>query len=213
MSAMSGCVVAHLWGAMAQNAEYQKIIEVPARYDGLQGKRTAVLVDADMSVLYEYPDLVGKITSGMTARLGRDVPDIKMLPAGVVVAWQWRTAQWNAMPYGEICEALGVDRLVFIDVYEYRLNPPGNRYLWEGVCAANIGVVERDGFDPDSFIDTFGMTSAFPTVKGVSRSDASANQIEKGLLGDFIKNSAQLFHFHKKPKHPDKYQRTGDEDF
>ena len=165
---LGGCAIGHLAGAMAQNFEYQKELQVLPKYD-LEGKTVAVVVDADMGVLYEHPKLVEKITGGVTLRIGRDVPGCSVVDPRQILAWQWNTPQWNAMPYGEIAESLGVDRVIFIDIYEYRLHPPGNYWLWEGVCAANISVIERDGFDPDMFADTFDVTANFPSVKNVDR--------------------------------------------
>ena len=107
------------------------------------------------------------------------------------------------MPYGDIAASLGVNRIVLIDIPEYRLNPPGNRWLWDGVCAATVNIIERDGIDPDMFADTFTVTSAFPDVEGVDRTAASADQIETGLLADFVKRTAWLFHEHLEPKYPD----------
>ncbi|MCA9290125.1 MAG: hypothetical protein KDA25_03290, partial [Phycisphaerales bacterium] len=43
----AGCQVASLVGGMAQNAEYQKKIEVLAEYTGLENRSTAVLIQAD----------------------------------------------------------------------------------------------------------------------------------------------------------------------
>lgn len=203
---LGGCAIGHLAAAMGQNFEYQKQIEVLSKYEGLEGKRIAVLVDAEMSILYEHPDLVGKITSGVTARVGRDVPGAQVLRPADIVAWQWRTPQWNAMPYGEMAAALGVDRVVLIELYEYRLNPPGNRWLWEGICAANVSVIEADGFDPDTFADTFNVAGEFPPIQGVDRDQATAQAIETGVLSEFIKRTAWLFHTHLEPKYPDKYR-------
>ena len=102
--------------------------------------------------------------------------------------------------------SLGVNRVVFIDIYEYRLNPPGNRWIWDGVCAANISLIERDGFDPDMFVDTFTVTSEFPKIEGVDRTAATEQQIETGLLAEFVKRTAWLFHEHVEPKYPDKFR-------
>jgi hypothetical protein len=203
---IAGCAIANLVGGMMQNQEYQKLVQKLPKYDGLENQRVAVLVDADLGLLYEYPRLVEQVTGGVTARIGRDVPGTQVRRPEEILRWQWRTPQWNAMAYGEMAESLDVDRIVFIEIYEYRLNPPGNRWLWEGVCAANIGVVERDGFDPDMFADTFAVTSEFPTVKNVDRTGATAGQIEQGLLAQFIQRTAWLFHEHLEPKYPDKYR-------
>lgn len=209
LAGLGGCSIGtgvfELTGAMAQEYEYQKLLRVQPKYD-LSGSRVAVLVDADYMVLYEHPNLVPNIAGGVSVRLARDVPEIQVVNPNDVVAWQWRTAQWNAMSYGQMAESLGVDRIVFVDIYEYRLNEPGNRFLWDGACAANVGVVEADGFDPDMFVDTFTIVASYPKIQGVDRTQATAQQIETGVLAEFIKQTAWLFHEHLEPKYPDKFR-------
>ena len=78
--------------------------------------------------------------------------------------------------------------------------------MWDGVCAANIGVIERGGYDPDTFVDTFNIESRFPDLEGVGRDNASHSQIETGVLVAFVQRTAWLFHTHLEPKHPDKYR-------
>jgi len=201
-----GCVAAGLFSAMAQAHEDQKLIEVLPRYTDLEGQSVAVLVDAGLDILYDHPNVIIAITGGVAARIGANVPNTRILRPDEIIAWQWRTPEWNAMPYGQMAETLGVDRVVFIDLHEYRLNPPGNRWLWEGVCSATVGIIERDNADPDSFVDTFLVRGEFPTVAGVDRGSASANQIETGVLSEFIKETAWLFYRHERPKYPDRYR-------
>lgn len=203
---LSGCEAAYLIGGMAQNFEYQKEVEVLAEYD-LSGKTVAVVVDADMVTLYEFPDLVAHVTSGVAARIQHNVPEVRVLDPRIVLSWQYNTPQWNAMPYGDIAEELNVDRVVHINIHEYRLHPPGNRWEWEGVCAADVGIIERGSFSPDTFADQFTVIGRFPTIKGVGRDAATAEQIEVGVLAEFIKRAAWLFHDHLEPKYPDKYRQ------
>ena len=206
LARLGGCAVVKLFGGMAQNYEYQLRIEVLPQYSGLENQTVAVIVEADLSTLYEHPDTVAKIAGGVVGRLRRDVPNVRVVDPGMVINWQYRTPQWNALPYGQIAEQLGVSRLVHIDLYEYRFHPPGNRWAWEGVCSANVGVVARDGFDPDTYVEVFAVESRFPRIKGVGRESATASQIEIGLLADFIRKTAWLFHTHLEPKYPDKYR-------
>jgi hypothetical protein len=201
-----GCGVEKLIGGMAQNFEYQKVIEVHPAYDGLEHSTVAVVVDADLSTLYEHPDVSVTIASNVSRRIQAFVPGAEVMPPGFVSEWQFRTPQWSAMPYGEIAARLRVDRVVFIDVYEFRLNPPGNRWLWEGVCAANVGIIERDGFEPDAFVENFAIESSFPPVRGVGRESADAARIQTGVLTIFIEKVAWLFYTHFEAKYPDKYQ-------
>ena len=204
--ALPGCGAGKLAGAMLQADEYQKKIEVNAKYSGLENKTIAVLVDADAATIYEHPTVVQNIAGGVSQRIARDVVGTRVLPSSAVINWQYRTPQWNSLPYGELAEQLNVDRVVMITLVEYRLNPPGNRYLWEGVCVGRVGIVERGGLDPDSFAQTFDVSAKYPNLAGVGRESATAEQIEFALLAEYIKKASWLFHLHEEPKYPDKYR-------
>jgi hypothetical protein len=99
---------------------------------------------------------------------------------------------------------LGVDRLVYIDLYEYRLNPVGNSYLWDGVAGANIGIIEADGLAPDEFVYTTNIIERFPDQEGVGRESARREDIERGLLTLFVQRTSWLFYRHIEDKYPDK---------
>jgi hypothetical protein len=202
----AGCGLERLVGGMAQNYEYQKLIEVHPVYAGLEDKTVAVLVDVDLGTLYEHPDVLLTIATNVARVIQINVPGATVIAPTYVTEWQFRTPMWNAMPYGEIADSIGVDRVVHIDLYEYRLHPPGNRWLWDGVCAANVGIIERDGLDPDSYADVFSVESSYPPLKGVGRDSANADQIRTGLLALFIEQTGWLFYTHLEPKHPDKFR-------
>ncbi len=202
---LSGCFFFGLAGALGQNFEYQKLIEVPAKYDGLRNMRVAVLVGADLSLLYEHPLLIQTVATNISQAIAQHVEGAVVISPTAIQGWQYRTPQWSALPYGEIAKALNVDRLVFIDIYEYRLNPPGNSYLWDGAAAADIGITEADSFDPDAYVETFQIAASFPDIRALGRESASATQIETGLLTRFMRQIAYLFYLHEEPKYPDKY--------
>ncbi len=207
LSAMqSGCIVANAVGALGAAEEVQKLVEVNPRYTGLENHTVAVLVQADYATLYEYPGLATHVASGVTLRIARWVPGVRVLDPNVVLSWQYEKPQWNTLPYGEIAAQLNVDRVVMIEILEYRLHPPGNRYLWDGNVVARVGIIERDGIDPDAFADTLEVLSSFPNLEGVTAEQATKTQIETGLLVDFVKRCAWLFHFHYEPKHPRQYR-------
>ena len=205
-ASLPGCALAYLGGAMAQAADEQSLIDVTARYAGLKNQTVAVVVNCGLDILYDHPNLVPFLTGAVTTNVGRQVEGVKMMRPDHVVAWQTQTPQWDAMPYAELIKTLGVDRIIYVDVYEYRLHPPGNMWLWEGVCAANIGIIERDGFDPDNFASTFSIEGRFPPVSGVDRNQAGRGQIEQGVMAEFVRKTAWLFYDHEEPKYPDKYR-------
>lgn len=206
--ALVGCEAGLLIGGMMQNYEYQKLVQVLPQYSDLENRSVAVIVDADLATLYEFPDLVATVAENVAGRIQRDVPGTSVMHPRAVLAWQYSTPQWNAMPYGELAAALDVERVVVIDIFEYRLNPPGNRWEWEGVCAATVGIIERDGFSPDSFAESFTVVGRYPNLRMLTRDEADVRSIERGLLAEFIKETAWLFHEHERPKYPDKYRAS-----
>jgi hypothetical protein len=201
MLASAGCIAGAV-GAIGQQIERGKKLEVPAAYDGLQDRTCAVIVNADYATLVEHPSVVKNITANVAVRIAKHVKGATVLPPATVLTWQYKTPQWRAMPYGEVAKELGVDRLVYIDLYEYRLNPTGNSYLWDGVAGANIGIIETDGLAPDEFVYSTNLVSKFPDKEGVGKESARAEDIERGLLTLFTSRTSWLFYDHIEDKYP-----------
>ena len=201
MLASAGCIAGAV-GAIGQQIERGKKLEVPAAYDGLQDRTCAVIVNADYATLVEHPSVVKNITANVAVRIAKHVKGATVLPPATVLTWQYKTPQWRAMPYGEVAKELGVDRLVYIDLYEYRLNPTGNSYLWDGVAGANIGIIETDGLAPDEFVYSTNLVSKFPDKEGVGKESARAEDLERGLLTLFTSRTSWLFYDHIEDKYP-----------
>lgn len=199
--ALGGCIAGAI-GGIGQQIERGKKLDVPAAYDGLEGKTCAVVVNADYATLVEHPAVVNNITANVAVRIRQYVKGATVLPPATVLNWQYRTPQWRALPYGEVAKELGVERLVYIDLYEYRLNPTGNSYIWDGVAGGNIGIIEADGLAPDEFVYTTNIVSRFPDKEGVGRESARREDIERGLLTLFIQRTSWLFYRHIEDKYP-----------
>jgi len=205
--ALGGCGAVELVGGMAQNAEYQKKIEVPPAYDGLANQKIAVLVDVNMTMLYEHPQLASQIALGVGSAIQRNVEGASVLPPQETLTWQYRTPGWNLIAPSKMTEALNVSRIVYIDVYEYRLNPPGNRYEWAGVCSADVRVFEAaaEQFESDLPAAEFSAVARFPD-QALPWESASRDRIEAGVITKFVQKTAWLFYTHIEPKYPDKYR-------
>ena len=203
VSLLGGCEIFGVAGVIGQNIEREKKIEVLAEYDGLRNTTAAVLVDTDMMVMYEYPTAVANICVNLSRRLAQNVEGIGVLDPTFVLDWQYQTPGWQSLPYGDMCDELGVDRVVWVDLFEFRLNPPGNRWQWDGAASATVGIVEIDGFDADSFAESYDVTSTFPNVPELGRESATASQIETGLLATFVQKAGWLFYDHIEDKYPD----------
>ncbi len=201
--ALAGCQLPGLIGAVGQNIEREKKVEVLAKYAGLENRRVAVLVKADMGTLYEHPNVVPNIAANLSQRIHDNVSGAKVLDPRTVLNFQYQKSSWAAMPLGKLAEELDVDRVVVVDIYEFRLNPPGNRWMWEGVCGAHIGVAERDGIEPDEPVEQWNVAAKFPPQEGTARDQLSPTLVQTGLMASFVQKAAWVFYDHIEDKYPD----------
>ncbi|MEE2912734.1 MAG: hypothetical protein VX436_02905 [Planctomycetota bacterium] len=201
-----GCAIIAFGGAAKQAIEDQMLIEKPAEYS-LEGMSVAVVINTDLVIHYEHPGIASLIAEAVSGRLAKHVKNISVVHPGMIAKWQFETPQWTAMPTSEIASELQVDRVVYIDLLEYRLTPPGNQWLWEGSCSAVIGIIEADSYEQDGFSDSYEINAIFPRRPSIlSRDEGKEADIERGLLNEFIKQTSWLFFFHEEPKHPDRYR-------
>ncbi len=200
----SGCAIFNLAGAVGNEIERNKKIEVLAEYEGLENRTVAVIVHADPSILFSFPTATTTIAGNVAFRIQREVKGVSVLAPATVIQWQYQTPAWTTLPYGQIAEELGVERVVFIDMYEFRLNPPGNQYLWEGAAAANVGIIEREGIESDAFAATFDVKATFPTGDALPRESSSAQNMLTAVMTRFVQRTSWLFYTHLEDKYPDK---------
>lgn len=201
--AAAGCEIPYLIGGIAQNIERDKKIEVPAEYDGLENRTVAILIQADMATLYEHPMVPANIAFNVASRIQSNVAGVRVRDPRLVSQWQYQTPGWSTLPLGDLATELDVERVVVVDLYEFRLNPPGNRWVWDGVCAATVGIVERESLDPDQFAVTYNVVAKYPPFEGLGRDSASEGQIQTGVLYRFVERCSWLFYTHIEAKYPE----------
>ena len=203
---LAACGVGGIIAKAGEAIEVEKKVEVLAKYRGLENKTVAVVVNAERSVLYEYPTVVPNVAGNVAAGIKEHVSGAQVLDWRESLAWCYRTPSWTTLPLGTVAEELGVDRVVVVDLFEFRLNPPGNRWIWEGMAGANVGIVERDSLDPDGFAEEYSITVKFPDGRAMelSRESASEQQIQLGLVAKFTQTVTKLFYEHLEDKYPNK---------
>jgi hypothetical protein len=202
--ALPACGTFGVASKIGEAIEVEKKVEVLAKYRGLENKTVAIVVNADRSVLYEHPTVVPNVAGNVAAGIREHVSGAQVLDWRESLAWCYRTPSWTTLPLGEVAKELGVDRVVFVDIFEFRLNPVGNRWIWEGMAGANIGLVERDSLDPDAFVEEYSVAVKFPDIKDLSRESATEQQIMLGLVGKFTQTVNKLFYDHIEDKYPNK---------
>ncbi|MBC7834045.1 MAG: hypothetical protein H7Y88_02965 [Phycisphaerales bacterium] len=200
---LKGCVIGALVGGMTESYRQNSTRPIDAKYTGVEGKSFAVVVSADRIIQADYPDAVALLTVRISERLKEHINATGYVPGERVLEYQYNNPRWVAMSMSDLAKALGVERLVFIDVQELRLNDPGNQYLWAGVATGTVGVVEADGPMADIYSFQEAVSVAFPDGESFGQGEMSAPLVQAALVKRFVDRASWLFYTHEEPYYPE----------
>lgn len=175
-------------------------IRVKAEYTGLANHRTAVLVNADLPLLYRHPQVQLEVTAAVNAELADGVTGISVVEARDVVEYQQRNIYWNTAMPRELMQNLGVDRLVMIDLIEFRTNEPGNSMLYRGVISARVSAFAADADQPNNAVYGNVISAAYPPDRPEGVPDADPLAIRQGALALFARAVGGKFHDYEQPR-------------
>jgi hypothetical protein len=202
VAAVAGCTAIAFGAAAIENARAQTNVSVKAEYSGLDGHSFAVLVVADRVTQAENPTLVARFTDRMNERLKDESKATGYIPPMDLLTYTFNNPRWVARPLGQVAEELGVDRLVLVELQEYRLYEPGNRYMWDGTVLGTVGVIEADSPVPDEFVFNKTVRINYPDKdKNYTAEDSNmtAEIVATVLESRFVDRVTWLFYDHKEP--------------
>src|SRR5690606_1148554 len=120
-----------------------------------------------------------------------------------ILEFQLSHPDWTTWSYEQLCEEFGVDALIVVEMFEYRMNEPGNSYLWDGYAAARVGLVDATGYAPNEFAFSKYVEVKFPDQKGYSPQEMTSQVVRSNLEKRFVHRVTWLFYDHQDPYHPD----------
>lgn len=192
--ALAGCAIA----PFLRSSELHGSKDIAAKYTDLAGKSFAVVVAADRNIQATFPMLVPQVTTTVSDRLKEQVGASGWVPPSDVLGFQYQHPQWNTWTLHRLADELGVDRLIFIDIQEFRLHEPGNEYLWNGAATALVGVVEGDSDVTESFTFSEPINVRYPTKEtGLSPAQTSWTDMQVILAKRLVDRASWLFYEHE----------------
>ena len=200
--ALGGCWVTALVGGMAQSAYDAGSSTKYAEYEALADHDYAVVVKTTRGIAGEFPGLVNVLTNAISQRMinaNEVIQATGVVPGPRVLEFQYATPRWEAWTYGRVAEHLGVTRLILVDVYEFRLYEPGNRYLWNGRAGVRVGVVEAEDAGAVDFSYTKDLYLKFPDDDGYTQNDMGSGVVLANLQERVANRVAWLFYEHEEP--------------
>ena len=200
---LPGCNILGAGAAMMESARRATPVTVEAEYVGLTGKSFAVMVTADQVIQAEYPEIVSKVALDATKRLTENANATGVVPAEVVLQFQFQNPRWSMRSPSEIAKQLGCDRLIIIDIRDYRLTDPGNKWLWKGRAMGVVSVYEADSALPDDAVFRKTVDVSFPDVDGQGPAEIPRIGVSSVLVSRFIDRATWLFYTHEEKYDPD----------
>lgn len=193
----TGCEFA---GFLAANEERYGSHVVPAAYSGLQGKSYAVVVQADRDMLAENPNLMEHLLVSLNTRLAQTSGASGHVPSQDLVLYLMNNTRWPAMSHADLAEALGnVDRLVVLDLSDYRLNEPQNVYTWDGLAQGRVFVFESDGNGGGETAFEKDVRVTYPDDVGITPAEVTREAVTSVLAKRLIDRVSWLFYEHEEP--------------
>ncbi|CAN5767036.1 hypothetical protein BH11PLA1_BH11PLA1_04150 [soil metagenome] len=194
---LPACNLLAPFGAIAENIHHESSTTYEPEYSGLKGKTFAVIVTADRATQAEYPAVVARFATLIAKRIKEyESGTTGFIPGERVLQYQFDHPRWVSMTYEDLGKTLGVDRLIIVEMLEYRLVDPGNKYLWKGLSRCNVGVVEVDSALPDDMAFRKAVTVNFPDTDGYSPADMSGDAVNTVLSNRMIDRVSWLFYTH-----------------
>jgi hypothetical protein len=193
---LPSCAVVGVIGALAEAAEETGSTTYPAEYEGIDDRSYAVIIAVDRVVEADNPGITTRLTQQIDDRLRANTSASAHIPSGRLLSTLYADPSWKALPRGELGEKLGVERLIVLEVIEYRLHEPGNRYTWDGVASGIVEVYEIDSALPDDPMFERTIAVSFPDRMGLLEGDIPEEAVTSELSRRFAERTAWLFYTH-----------------
>lgn len=191
------CVL--LVGCSKTRSINQEVIDVKGQYLDLANRSVAVVVSMSDYAEFNHPQAKAMIAEEMARRIQANVPGVTLVKPGAVLAWQKENPYWATRPPSMMIKQLKVERLVLVEIGEYRTHEPGDKHVLRGVISASVNIVEAEAADPDNFGASFTKNVMYPEPgeSKIGRVGDSEDLIEVRTQIRFCETAAGLFYDHQ----------------
>ncbi|MEM1213992.1 MAG: hypothetical protein AAGI68_17035 [Planctomycetota bacterium] len=174
-------------------------VTVPPRYTDLAGKSVAVMVAADPTIDQRHPKARENIMGAVSRSIVSQVEGARVVNPRDLVQYQDDNPTWTTVTPSILISALNVDRLILIDLAEYRTTEPGDRTTKRGVINGAVSVYEAEAADPDEMAVSVPVAVQYPRLAQtkIGRFNASDSSIELATVKEFTLRAGGVFFEHQ----------------
>ncbi|MBX2851467.1 MAG: hypothetical protein KTR15_06965 [Phycisphaeraceae bacterium] len=188
-----------LTGCSGARSMTQEVIDVKAQYLDLNNRSVAVVVSMSDYAEFNHPGAKQGICEEMVRRIKANVPGVTLTSPNEVLQWQEDNPYWATRPPSMLINQLKVERLVLVEIGEYRTHEPGDKHVLRGVISASVNIVEAEADDPDNFGASFSKNTMYPEPgeSKIGRVGDDEALIEVRTQIRFCESAAGLFYDHQ----------------
>ena len=188
-----------LTGCSGARSMTQEVIDVKAQYKDLNNRSVAVVVSMSDFAEFNHPGAKQAVTEEMVRRIKANVPGVTLTSPSDVLQWQQDNPYWATRPPSMLIKQLKVERLVLVEIGEYRTHEPGDKHVLRGVISASVNIVEAEADDPDNFGASFTKNTMYPEPgeSKIGRVGDDEAVIEVRTQIRFCESAAGLFYDHQ----------------
>lgn len=172
-------------------------INIDAEYDGLAGKKIAVLVMTTPAVDFEHPYARLELTSIVSLALSERVKNATFVDVEEIDRFQREDLDWLSMGIDEIGKKFEVDRVVYLDVIQYTMIEENSVNLLRGRILAEVSVYEMEAAEANAAVYTGEVMVVHPDYAPVPVGGGARQQIELASIRLFAQELARKFTDHK----------------
>lgn len=192
-------ICALLLGCNGSRSVTQEVIDVKGQYMDLANRSVAVVVSMSDYTEFKHTEAKQIIAQDIARRIQANVPGATLTSPEAIVAWQKENPYWATRPPSMLIKQLKVERLVLVEIGEYRTHEPGDKHVLRGVISASVNVVEAEAEDPDNFGASFNKNVMYPEPgeSKIGRVGDDEKLIELRTQIRFCETTAGLFYDHQ----------------
>lgn len=193
-----GCNILGFFGALEEQRRRTGKVWVDGEYDGLEGQKVAVVIDASDEIYATAGEqIVRNILAGIIARLEANADVQSILPEVEIHRMLYDEPDLLDHTFDYVAARLGVDRLIVIQLDEFRLAEPGNQYVWNGQVAGNLLVIEADSYIEDDVRFEQNVNITYPDQPNTTIDDLGGQAVLLELIRRFSSRSSWFFYRHQ----------------
>ncbi|NRA56947.1 MAG: hypothetical protein HRU13_02350 [Phycisphaerales bacterium] len=154
------------------------------------------MIDASREIYMTSPQVVNAIMVEVVARLQANADIESIVQPQEVVQVMYDDPGLLDRTYDEIAARFGVTRLIVIQLDEFRLAEMGNQYVWSGLAAGNLLVIEADSFIEDDVRLERYVNVTYPDRPNTTVDEMTGQEVALELLRRFANRTSWFFYDH-----------------